>query len=135
MDDDWRKLAQKPEDRHKKIPERRRRRDPLLNLISIFGAVSWVLMLPILFLVEQARPEMETFFDRMLGLKVRPSWDETAYYYAFFLMLAVLLLAGFGLLLNSLRNRRKTDSIRINLVVVFTLSLLGVLHYLIRFVF
>lgn len=133
-DDNWRKLAQKPGDRHSHTPDRRRRKDPVLWIISVFGVVSWTLLVPSLLLIEKARPQLETFFDRVLELEVRASWDETAYLYAFFLMLLVLLVSGFGLILNVFfRNRRKTDSIRINLVLVFLISLLGVVMYVVRF--
>ncbi|WP_114418292.1 hypothetical protein [Marinospirillum perlucidum] len=114
----------------RRLGDRRRRRDPLLKLISVFGVVSWVLMLPALLLVDRARPEVETFFDRWLGLKVDPNWDLEVFRYAFFLMIFILLISGLGLVFNALRNKRKEDSFRINLIVIFGLSLIGVFYYL-----
>jgi hypothetical protein len=113
--------------------DRRKRRDPILYLISIFGFVSWALMLPALLLIDQARPEVETFFDRWLGLTVDPHWDVATFRYAFFLMLLIMLLSGAGLIFNSFRNKRKEDSIRINLIIIFGFSLIGVIYYLGRF--
>lgn len=120
-------------DKNQVFTDRRRRRDPLLHLIAVFGVVSWALMLPALILIDRARPGVETFFDRWLGLTVDPYWDVATFRYAFFLMLLVMGLSGLGLILNSLRNKRKEDGIRINLVLIFGLSLIGVIYYLGRF--
>lgn len=116
-------------------PERRKGKDPLLKVISLLGAVSWLLMIPVFFLIDRARPQVETFIERWQGVIVDPTWNVAAFRYAFFLMVIMLLLSGTGLLLSRLRNKRKDDSIRLNLVVVFCLSLLGVSYYLGRFIF
>lgn len=115
--------------------DRRKRRDPVLHLISVFGFVSWALMLPALLLIDRARPGVETFFDRWLGLTVNPYWDVATFRYAFFLMLLIMLLSGAGLVFNSIRNKRKGDAIRINLILIFGFSLIGVIYYLSRFGF
>lgn len=128
----WRKLAAESERRYKKIPERRKSSGILLKMISVFGFVSWLLMLPVLVLVEKAKPQLETFLDRWIELEVDTSWDLTLYRYAFYLMLVVLVLSFMGLTLNAFRLRRKTDSWRINLIIVFLLSLSGIIYYLLR---
>lgn len=126
----WRKLAAESEHRPDKIPERRKGSGPLLNIVSVFSLVSWLLMLPILVLVQQAKPQLETFLDRWVGSEIEPTWDLTLYRYAFYLMLVVLVLSFIGLVLNAFRRRRTTDSWRINLIVIFLLSLSGVIYYL-----
>lgn len=126
----WRKLAAKSEHHPEKLPERRKKNGPLLKIISVFGFVSWLLMLPVLVLLEKAKPELQTFFDRWMNLDVQSSWDVTLYRYAFYLMLLVMFLSFLGLVLNAFRMRRSTDTWRINLIVVFLLSLSGVIYYL-----
>lgn len=130
--EDWRKLAADAERRQEKIPERRRGSGPLLKLISIFGFVSWIFMLAALLLIKQARPQLETFFDRWMGLQAEQAWDLTLYRYAFYLMLLVMVLAFTGLVLNAFRRRRQTDSWRLNLIFVFLMSLAGVIYYLVN---
>ncbi|WP_416885315.1 hypothetical protein [Marinospirillum sp.] len=115
--------------------DRRQKPDLWTRMISIFGALSWLLMLPTLLLIDHARPQVETFFDRWLGLSVQADWDQTFFFQAFLLMLLILVLSGTGLLLNGMRRRRRQDSYRVNLILVFTLSLAGCLHYLWRFGF
>lgn len=129
--EDWKKLAQAAEDnRHKKIAERRKKPDLILRLISICGALSWGLMLVVVVLVEKARPVLVTFFDRWMGLEGRDYWDADAYRAAFYLMLVIMLISASGLILNIFRIKRTTDSWRINLVLVFMLSVVGVVYYL-----
>lgn len=129
--EDWKKLAQAAEDnRHKKIAERRIKPDLILRLISICGALSWGLMLVVVVLVEKARPVLVTFFDRWMGLEGRDYWDADAYRAAFYLMLVIMLISASGLILNIFRIKRTTDSWRINLVLVFMLSVVGVVYYL-----
>lgn len=129
--EDWKKLAQAAEDnRHKKIAERRQKPDLILRLISICGALSWGLMLVVVVLVEKARPVLVTFFDRWMGLEGRDYWDADAYRAAFYLMLVIMLISASGLILNIFRIKRTTDSWRVNLVLVFMLSVAGVVYYL-----
>lgn len=130
--ENWRKLAADSEHHREKILEKRKENGPLLKIISVFGLVSWLLMLPVLVLLEKAKPELETFFDRWMHLSAQPNWDVTLYRYAFYLMLLVMFLSFFGLILNSFRMRRSTDSWRINLILVFLLSLSGVVYYLLK---
>jgi len=130
--EDWRKLAAESEPHHEKIPEKRKGPDLLLKAISLSGFFSWLLMLPVLVLVQLARPEFVTFFDRWIKLETRSTWDLTLYRYAFYLMLLIMVLALLGLMLNAFRMRRKTDSWRINLILVFLLSLIGVTYYLLK---
>lgn len=116
-------------------PERRKGRDPVLIAISVLGAVSWILMVPVVFLIDRARPQVETFTERLQGIVVDPSWDVAAFQYAVMLLAVIMLLSATGLVLSTFRSKRKTDSIRINLVAAFGLALVGVAYYLGRFAF
>lgn len=131
--EDWKKLAQASEDnRRKKIPERRKKPDLVLRLITLSGAVSWLLLLPVLVFVEKARPVLVTFFDRWMGLEGRDYWDADAYRYAFYLMLLIMLVSVGGLVMNAFRKKRSTDSWRVNLILILMISLAGAAYYLIN---
>ncbi|WP_027850391.1 hypothetical protein [Marinospirillum insulare] len=131
--EDWRKLAAEADQRNEKIPEKRKGPDLLIKAIRGLSLITWVLMLVIIILVEKAKPDPETFFDRWMNLSTQQGWDLDLYRSAFFLMLSVMLLACSGLLLNSFRRRRKTDSWRVNLVLVFLMALAGSIHYLMKY--
>jgi len=127
---DWRKLAAEAERRHEKIPEKRKGPDLLLKAIKVLSFVAWLLMLVVILLVEKAKPEPETFFDRWMDLSTQQGWNLDLYHSAFLLMLSVMSLAFLGLVFNSVRRRRKTDSWRVNLILVFIMALVGSVHYL-----
>lgn len=117
-------------------PERRERRkgpDIWLRAIQWTGLISWGLMLPLLYLIDRAKPEFETFFDRMFDLQVRSNWDLDVYRWAVYLMFFLLVLSGVGLIINKLRKRRREDFYRINLILIFLLSALGIVYYVKNF--
>jgi len=128
--EDWRKLAAEAEQRHEKIPEKRKGPDLIIRVISLLSFFAWLALLVVVVLVEKAKPVPETFFDRWMELTSQQGWNLTIYSYAFYFMLLVVFLSSFGLLLNAFRRRRKTDSWRINLILVFFIALIGIVHYL-----
>lgn len=113
--------------------DRRRGPDIWLRSIQMIGMISWGLMLPLLYLIDRAKPEFETFFDKMFDIQVRSTWDLEVYKWAVYLMVILAVLSGTGLLINKSRKRRKEDYYRINLIIMLLLSVAGVLYYLIRF--
>ncbi len=113
--------------------ERRKGPDFWLRAIQWLGIISWGLMLPLLYLIDRAKPGFETFFDRMFGIQVRTTWDLEVYRWAVFLMVILFIFSGVGLFINKNRNRRSEDSIRLNLVMILLLSLAGIVYYLVYF--
>ncbi|RQD69743.1 MAG: hypothetical protein D5S00_05770 [Tindallia sp. MSAO_Bac2] len=119
----------------KYVHDRRNRRkgqDLWLKTIQCIGIISWLLMIPLLILIDQAKPQFETFFDRYFDIQVDAGWDYEVFRYALYLMVAMLILSGIGLLINKTRHKRKDDYYRINLIIIFMLSLLGIIYYISR---
>ncbi|SMP41405.1 hypothetical protein [Anoxynatronum buryatiense] len=114
--------------------ERRKGPDIWLRSIQWIGMISWGLMLPLLFLIDRAKPEFETFFDKMFDIQVRSTWDQDVFRWAFYLMVGLLVLSAGGLAINKSRKRRREDYYRINLVIIFLLSAAGILYYLMNFI-
>ncbi|SFI14153.1 hypothetical protein SAMN05192551_10716 [Tindallia magadiensis] len=111
---------------------RRRGKDIWLKMIRWIGIVSWALMIPLLILIDQAQPQFETFFDRYFDVQVNPRWNYEVLRYAFYLMVILLILSSIGLMINKKRSRRKGDYYRINLIIIFVLSILGIFYYFFR---
>lgn len=128
--EDWRKLAAESERYQEKISEKRKGEDWIIKTIRGISLVTWFLMLVVVMLIEKAKPVPETFFDRWMGLSSQQGWNLGLYHSAFLLMLLVMLLASLGLVFNSVRKRRKTDSWRVNLILIFIMALVGSAHYL-----
>lgn len=113
--------------------ERRKGPDIWLRMIQWIGLISWGLMLPLLYLIDRAKPEFETLFDKMFDLQVRSTWNLDVYRWAVMLMFFLLILSGIGLVINKKRNRRREDYYRINLIIIFLLSTAGILYYVTNF--
>lgn len=118
---------------HNVRQERRKGPDIWLRMIQWIGLISWGLMLPLLYLIDRAKPEFETLFDKMFDLQVRSTWNLDVYRWAVFLMVFLLILSGVGLVINKTRNRRREDYYRINLIIIFLLSAAGIMYYINNF--
>jgi len=118
---------------HTDRQDRRNGPDIWLYMIQWIGMISWGLMLPLLYLVDRAKPEFETLFDKMFDLQVRSTWDLDVYRWAVLLMFFLLFLSGVGLIINKTRRRRKEDYYRINLIIIFLLSAAGIIYYVKNF--
>lgn len=111
---------------------RRKGQDVWLKLIQWIGIISWVLMVPLLVLMDRAKPQFETFFDRYFDIQVESGWDYEIFRYAFYLMIFLMVLSGTGLLINKTRHKRKDDFYRMNLIIILILSILGIIYYISR---
>ena len=112
---------------------RHRRRDPLLLALRWLSLVGWLALLAALFVLAEARPPVETFFERWYGLRLRSSWNLDLARYIFYLMLLGLGTSLTGLVINSRRLRRRGDEWRVSLILVAIISLLGLIRYLTAF--
>lgn len=98
-----------------------------LWLINTCSILSWGLILPVLLLIDHARPSTVSVFARLLKLNTQmdSEWDETALIYAFILMLAMAGISAIGLVINTIRYRLNHESYRWNLIAIFLMALAG----------
>jgi hypothetical protein len=115
----------------KSLKKRRRGPDLLVKSIQYFATISWVLILMLFIAFSVAKPRMETFFDRFASSPLSGSWDKTFMNYALYLMILLFIICTFGLLINSNRHKRKSDSYNLSLVVFEIMSVLGIIIYLV----
>ncbi|MDY6934314.1 MAG: hypothetical protein SVZ03_08860 [Spirochaetota bacterium] len=113
-----------------KIKNRRRGPDILIKWINYIAVSCWIFIFTIFIIVSIAKPPVEGFFDRQYGIQVNNTWDRTLLEYAFYLMFPLLIICGIGLLINSTRHKRKTDTYNKTLIVCFVLSILGITYFL-----
>ncbi len=104
------------------------------RIMSVLGVMAWSLLLPILYMLDFARPRPETFFDRMLGLEVSSVWDYDILLQALWLLLLMFFLAGLGVAINHYRKQQRGDYYRFNLFTAAGIALLGCLYVLLVFV-
>src|SRR4030042_2540842 len=105
--------------------KKNRRRGPytLVKIVTIFSVCTWLIIIVVMFIY----------------VSYKPSYSSSSYFYkhvsatgsgigitgAKLLLFLNLLLCIWGIIANMLRNRRKTDRIRLSLVVSTILSFIG----------
>jgi formate-dependent nitrite reductase membrane component NrfD len=110
--------------------ERRRGKDALLVLLSVIGYINGALIIATAVIFTLAKPD--TFHSMYGGLPLKYYWDQDVLNNLFYISISGLLISTIGLLINSRRLKRKTDSIRYHLVVVAVLSIGGIVFFLVR---
>lgn len=119
---------------HRNDQSRRQRRgDPALLALRWLSVAGWVILLAALLVLAEAKPPVETFFERHYKIQLRSTWDLELARYIFYLMLLGLATSLTGLALNSRRLRRTGDEWRVSLFLVAAISLLGLIRYLTAF--
>jgi formate hydrogenlyase subunit 3/multisubunit Na+/H+ antiporter MnhD subunit len=111
-----------------KILNRRKDPDALLKTLTWLAVAGWLLMLVAFFLIDQAKPEFMTFFNRMAGVTVAPHWDQTLAVYILALMILGTLISIYGIIINTTRQKRKFDSYRFSLISLAVVSVLGIFY-------
>ena len=114
-------------------PKRRQGPDIWARIISWIGFSSWFILFTILYIMTKAGPEVEGFFDRLLNVHLRKTWDLELASYAFYLMIFLFVFSVFGFFANIKRHRRKEDKFSISILIMIILSILGIIYYLINF--
>ncbi len=116
--------------RHGKFPDRRKGTDIWLKVLSSLGAVGWLVMLIAMIILEKAKPPFETIATRFANVRLRTTWDEELTRHLFYLMCLGLVISIAGIVINARRLSRKNDHLRINLIIVYLISLFGIIMYL-----
>lgn len=114
---------------NRRTDDRRKGRDPVLKLLSAFGAATALLAVIALVLLAKAKPHAFAPFDKE-AFTVRSYWNPVYAQMLFGLMIVGLAIGLIGLVLNTRRLKRKSDSIRLNLVFLAAASAVGVAVYL-----
>jgi hypothetical protein len=111
------------------MSERRKGPDLLFRSLRYLALAGWLLMVVALIVLDRAKPQMVTFFDRFYGIRPRTWWDGKLAGYLPPLLWAGLGLGIIGLIANTLRHRRRNDEWRISLWLLLLVSLTGLLLY------
>lgn len=109
------------------IERRKTRRDAMTLMLKGCSVLSVATLVAGFFLLAAAQPESFFAWDAHLGM--RTTWDGRMLSYLFYLLLFGLVVAGAGLIANSRRLKRSSDWVRINLVVLWAASVVGIVAY------
>lgn len=112
-----------------------RRKGPDLwsRSLRYLALAGWLLLVGAFFILEQAKPKIETFFERVYDIRLHQQWDMDLARYILWLMILGLLLSIVGLVINAKRNRRRTDQWRLSLIFLGIISVAGIILYFVNF--
>ncbi|NLD46347.1 MAG: hypothetical protein GX660_04000 [Clostridiaceae bacterium] len=112
--------------------DRRKGPDFWVKAVGYSRFIVWLLVLLVLFFLSFAKPEMETFFDRMLHVNVRKTWNNELVKRAVYISILVYFLCASAFIVNSTRKKRKEDRYSITLILMGIISFVGVVLYLLN---
>lgn len=115
------------------IKERRKGPDFWIKFLKFMAVSGWIFMLIILIILEKAKPQFETFFDRFYNLSLRTTWDYSLAQNIYYMMFAGLLISITGLIISAKRYRRKEDMYPVSPILIGIFSIAGILLYRIYF--
>ena len=103
-------------------------KDLLLQLLTLFGVVSGVIVVTALLLLTIASPSS---VSRVNAFNLSYFWDPRLLRYLFYVLITGFLVSSVGLSINFKRLKRKYDSVRVNLVFLWIISVVGIIAYLV----
>lgn len=112
---------------------RRKGPDPWIRSLRYLALAGWALMIVALVILDRAKPQVETFFERVYDIRLQQQWDMDLARYLLWLMVLGLVLSLFGIIINACRKRRRTDQWRLSLFVLGLISLAGIILYHVNF--
>ncbi len=111
-------------------PDRRKKPDMWVKSLRWLAVVGWLIMLVALFIISEAKPQTQNFFDKITTSQSTTTWNIELAGYIFYLMLIGLVMGAAGIVINVKRHRRKTDEYRISLILITLMSFIGILLYI-----
>lgn len=112
---------------------RRKGPDLWIRSLRYLALVGWTFLIAALVVLDRAKPQVETFFERVYDIRLQQHWDMELARYLLWLMVLGLALSLLGLIINACRKRRRTDQWRLSLIFLGLISLTGIILYHINF--
>jgi len=122
--------------------DRRKSKDFIGRLTTILSLGAWAIMIAVWVVLEMASPEKgmrftQTFFEVHFGVdsasSMRARWNYTLVYAAYVMMLVSMGSCIIAFLLNKMRMRRKGDKYKKSIFVIFGITVIAFVFFLIRF--
>ena len=104
------------------MKEKRIGPDTVMNMISGISVVSWITLGVIFLIIAVANPTSSALSVSRPGLKGAGQWTTTVIYV---LLIFLLLLSVSGVLFNVTRLKRKSDKLRISIIISGVFSVIG----------
>ena len=101
--------------------------DAFYRLVVGINLFAWLLFVVALVVFHYARPELVSGLQEYWGFDVRKDWSETLSFYLILLLCMCVMLATLTFFLRRQRTRRKGDFFGVNLGILITITLIGLI--------
>ena len=129
--DDW--LPIDPQGQSRKFVERRKKKDWVVQSVTVVTVLGWIGAFIALLLIDRASPAQENFITRFLDVNVVSFWNTALLRGAFIAISASFIVCVAGIVLNATRHRRKTDRYNKLLIAISIASTVLLVLYLVNF--
>ena len=125
--------------REQSFQDRRKKADWIVKMATILSLIAWCVAIAVWVVLDAASPEREvawfTSIGRLRGVEIviRDHWDATLLPVAFGLLLAALAICLLAFFFNKIRMKRKTDKYRKSVIVIGSITVLGIILFIVRF--
>lgn len=100
-----------------KDPHHRQGPDLLSKWVRLSGFLVWLFIAITIVFIDGAKPQLYTILDMHYGKIARDSWNGQFLMVALYIAIGTFLFSLFSLILNAQRLKRKTDHIKVSLVL------------------
>lgn len=107
--------------------DRRHKPDRIIKFVTLTSAIGWIMIIICSMLIAYAKPEQTNMFYEMFNISIRDYWNYSLLYVVFILLVFLFLLSIIGILMNAMRQRRKTDKMNKSLIFQAVMSIFGMI--------
>ncbi len=108
---------------------RRKGPDWLVSMLLWLSLAAWTVFIIAMGLSHLAKPEMNTGLVRYWGISIREYWDPILLPQLIYLLWCCCAISLLTIIMNQFRFRRKTDSLRYNVIVLLLISLAALSYF------
>jgi uncharacterized membrane protein YidH (DUF202 family) len=116
-------------------PERRKQPDWAIKGASVLNVIAWLLSAVSLLVIDIASPNQENMFTHYFAGAERVVWDEFMILLAYIILVLSVVSCLSALVFHLMRKRRKTDKLRVSIIIINVLTILGFVLFIYRFGF
>jgi heme/copper-type cytochrome/quinol oxidase subunit 2 len=107
--------------------DRRRRPDGVVKFVTLTSALGWIMIALCFALIVYAKPEQTNMFYEMFNIPIREYWDYPLLNIVFILLIFLFAISMIGIIMNAMRQRRRSDRMKKSLIFQAIMSIIGII--------
>lgn len=112
--------------------DRRRRPDAVIKFVTLTSALGWIMIALCFTLIVYAKPEQTNMFYEMFKIPIREYWNYPLLNIVFILFIFLFAISMIGIIMNAMRQRRRSDRMKKSLIFQAIMSVIGIVILLLN---